>query len=183
MTCSDFVARASEYIDGFAPSQFVREADEHLAACATCRRYRHVVESGAELLRSLPEPGLRDDFRRRLRHRLYHVDQDGMLRPGTSSGATVLSVTFVALLLGAVAWWPALRASAPLVEMAPIVVDRPPAFVRALELASRSGRQPVPVQQAGLWDDGPALLFQHSVLSQRYARRSPLQRAGLEQNR
>ena len=154
MTCTEFVEGFSEYYDGTAPEATIEEADAHLDVCASCRRYRHVMERGAELLRSLPTPEVTEDFAPRLQHRLYHVDQDTVLRSQTSSGTTALAIVGMALLLTAVAWSPALRATAPTVELAPIVVSRPPVAHAAprvvdvpgplhLVLADRTGARPV----------------------------------------
>lgn len=187
MTCTQFVEGFSEYYDGTAPEAFVAEAEAHLASCASCRRYRHVLERGAELLRSLPAPEVAEDFGPRLQHRLYHVDQDSVLRTHTSSGTTALSVLGMAVLLTAVAWSPALRATAPTVELEPIVVSGPPtpapmrlrpASLHTTRFATSPGSG-----ARGLWDNASVLLFQHSRLYQRYGRRSSVQRVGLEQDR
>jgi anti-sigma factor RsiW len=102
----------------------IQAADEHLASCAECRRYMHVIERGLELLHALPAPEVRDDFVPRLQHRIYHVDQERSLRWHTSSGTTALAMAGMAILLTAVAWSPVLRSSAPTVELEPIVVSR-----------------------------------------------------------
>jgi anti-sigma factor RsiW len=184
MTCTEFVEGFSGYYDGTAPEAFIAEAEDHLSACSSCRRYRHVMARGAELLRSLPEPEVVEDFAPRLQHRLYHVDEEGSLR-STSSGTTALAVIGMALLVGAAAWSPAFRASVPTVELEPIVVSNPPARASMGSFSPfpvRFGQEP-PVTNAGLWDDASVLLFQHSRLYQRYGTRSPLLRTGLEQDR
>ncbi len=186
MTCAEFVEGFSEYYDGTAPRALVREAEDHLETCSSCRRYRRVMERGAELLRALPEPEVNEDFVPRLRHRLYHVDQEPSLRGHTTSGTTALAVIGMALLLAAAAWSPALWQGVPTVELAPIVVSRPHSTVRLRALDYFPGRfgQATPrVRQAGLWDDASALLFQHSRLYQRYETTSAIRRTGLEQDR
>jgi predicted anti-sigma-YlaC factor YlaD len=188
MTCSEFVIRFSEYYDGTASGAYLREAEAHLTGCPSCREYRHVVERGVQLLQTLPTPTIRDDFRPRLQHRLYHVDQVVSLRRHTSSGTTALAVAVIAVLLTVVAWSPALRPSVPVVELAPIVVSGPPPLATfgpfpgfadlGLGAAVRSGRG-----TPGLWDDAHALLYQYSRLSQRYRRSAPLQRVSLDEDR
>jgi len=181
ITCSEYVERFSEIYDATASPEVVRQADEHLASCPACRRYRHVVERGAQLLRSLPAPDVNEDFVPRLQHRIYHVDQDEVLRRHTNSGATALAVLGMAVLLVAVAWAPMLRPSAPVVELAPIVINRPPAAVRARSVASFSAFASRPAGQAvqaGLWGDARTLLFEYSRLAQRYGQRSSLGRPG-----
>ncbi|MDP2957322.1 MAG: zf-HC2 domain-containing protein [Longimicrobiales bacterium] len=186
MTCSEFVERFSEVYDGIASEEAVRAADEHLASCSSCRRYRYVLERGAEVLRALPATEVHEDFAPRLQNRLLHVEEDAAIRRHTDSGATALAVLGIAVLLTAVAWAPALRRSAPVVELAPIVVDSPPAAVRTRSLASFSAfasETTAKPLQADLWGDARTLLFQYSRLAQRYGQRSPLAREGFEQDR
>lgn len=184
MTCSEYVERFSEICDGAASPEVARQADEHLAACPSCLRYRRVLERGAALLRTLPAPDVNEDFVPRLQHRLYHVDQDEALRKHTNSGATAMAVLGMAVLMVAVAWAPMLRPSAPVVELAPIVVSRPPAAVRARQVASFTAFAVRPgggAMDAGLWGDARTLLFEYSRLAQRYGNRASSGRVGLEQ--
>lgn len=184
MTCSEYVERFSEIYDGTASAEVIRLADEHLASCSGCGRYRHVVDRGAQLLRALPTPEVNEDFVPRLQHRIYHVDQDALLRRHTHSGATAMAVLGMAVLLVAVAWAPALRPGAPVVELAPIVVNAPPQALRGRTAASFSA---FAVGSAGgtldedLWGDARTLLFQYSRLARRYGQRSSLGGSGLEQ--
>lgn len=184
MTCSEYVLGFSEIYDGTASAEAVRLADEHVASCEACRRYRHVVERGSQVLRALPAPEVNEDFVPRLQHRLYHVDQDALLHRHSHSGATALAVLGMSVLLIAVAWAPALRPVAPVVELAPIVVNAPPPALRGRTVASFSA---FAVRSAGstldedLWGDARTLLFQYSRLAQRYGQRSSLGRAGLDQ--
>ncbi|HKJ01512.1 MAG TPA: zf-HC2 domain-containing protein, partial [Longimicrobiales bacterium] len=83
MTCTEFVDGFSEYHDGTASEAQIRRAEDHLASCPRCRRYREVVVQGAALLRSLPPPDVQEDFVPRLQHRLYHVDEEAALRRDT----------------------------------------------------------------------------------------------------
>jgi len=186
MTCSEFVAGFSEYYDGTAPRGYAQRAEVHLRGCPSCRRYKQVVETGARLLRALPAPDLADDFRPRLQHRLYHVDQDALLRRHTASGSTAMAVLGIAVLLAAVAWSPVLRPGAPMVDLAPIIVSAPPAVLR-VPLPSAfpfgSDESVRPAHDAGLWDDANLLLFEYSPLSQRYGGGSGLPRAGLDGDR
>jgi hypothetical protein len=131
---------------------------------------------------------MRDDFRPRLQHRLYHVDEEASLRRHASSGTTALAVAGIAVLLTAVAWSPSLRPSAPVVELAPIVVSSPPPravarpLLRFTDLGFQTGRGQVKGSM-DLWGDAHALLFQYSRLSQRYRQSAPLQRVSLDEDR
>lgn len=184
MTCSEYVERFSDIHDGMASEETIRAGEEHLAACPRCRRYRDVLEEGARLLRSLPAPEVREDFVPRLQHRLYHVEEEALLRRHTHSGATAMAVAGMALLLVAVAWAPALRPGVPVVDLPPIVVDDPPASARSRSVASFTAfavrTTPAPVQ-ASLWGDARTVLFEYSRLAQRYGQRPSPGRSGLDQ--
>jgi len=181
MTCTEFVDGFSDYYDGTASEERTRAADEHLRACASCRRYHHVFSSGAGLLRDLPGVEVTEDFHPRLRHSLFHVDDEAMLRRHTSSGTTVVVVAGIATFLSALAWSPALLPAAPMVELAPIVVSRPPA-VRAAGFAVDPWRGGARAQR-GLWEDAHRLFLEYSALTRRYSQRSPFIRTGLEDDR
>ena len=179
MNCSDIVACFTEYLDGSMPESEVAVIDEHLATCATCVRYRNVLEHGAELLRALPEPELREDFRPRLQHRLYHVDDERVLSAHATSGTPAMTVVGIALLLTAAAWAPTLQNGAPLVELDPIVVDRAPRAslrpVSSSPLGTFSSKTPADLDD-GLWEN--TLLYDYSPLSQRYGQRMRARRVG-----
>ena len=175
MTCSDFVAHFSEYRDGLAREEQLRQAEEHLASCPSCRRYREVVDRGAQLLRKLPGPEIAEDFRPRLQHRLYHVDAESVLGGRASSAASGLAVVGMALVFTVVAWAPTLRSGAPEIELPAIEVSRPPLALRYRSApaypfnagAEHRSARPSSVRPAGLWDDPPALLLEYSPLAHR----------------
>jgi predicted anti-sigma-YlaC factor YlaD len=181
MTCTEFVAVFSDYYDGTATDELAAAAEDHLAACESCRRYRHVVHSGAHLLRALPGVELREDFHPRLRHSLFHVDDGALVRRHTSSGTTVLVVAGIATFLSALAWSPTLRPSAPVVELAPIVVSAP-AALRVATFGFESYRYGVTHAQRGLWEDAHRLFLEYSALSRRYSQRPALIGTGLEED-
>lgn len=179
MNCSDVVTRFTDYLDGVSPPAEQTAIEEHLRYCSRCVRYRNVLVHGAELLRALPEPQLRDDFEPRLRHRLYHVDDERALAPHPSSRTPAMTVLSIALLLTAVAWSPTLFMRAPTVELPVIVVDDPPA---------RGSARPVSVTPSGVFSSTESrsdlsgglwanqLIYDYSPLSQRYERRSSVRR-------
>lgn len=180
MNCSEVVASFTDYLDGVSAPADQVAIDEHLECCDTCVRYRNVLVHGADLLRSLPEPELRDDFEPRLRHRLYHVDDERALVAHGASGAPAMTVLGIALLLTTVAWSPTLFLRVPTLELPPIVVADPPV---------RSPERPVSVTppgvfstrsepdlEEGLWAN--QLIYDYSPLSQRYERRSSVRRVG-----
>lgn len=168
MDCKEFVERFTDYYDGVARSEDSSEMETHLASCDSCSRYRNVLEQGSSLLRSLPEPELRDDFAPRLEHRLYHVQDERAFEPA-ASGAPALTVLGIAILLTAMAWTPLLRDSAPQVELAPIIVDRAPSLQRAPAASgglSTFGVQRPASLEVGLWED--ARLYEYSSVGRRY---------------
>jgi anti-sigma factor RsiW len=183
MTCSEFVERFTDFLDGEGPEEFRAEAEAHLESCSGCRRYHEVMVQGAAILRSLPEAEVSEDFEPRLRHRLYHVYDEAVLRAHSASGATVLTVLGMSLLLTALAWSPALRPSAPVVAIPPIVVSEPPLPLRpanALPVGAAILRPAWARRGADLWDDAQALLYEYSPLQQRYRENAPPRRAGLD---
>ncbi|NJD20249.1 MAG: hypothetical protein FIA95_13335 [Gemmatimonadetes bacterium] len=184
MTCSEFVESYSEIHDGSAPQEVVRAAEEHLASCGSCRRYRHVLERGAELLRALPAPEVGQDFVPRLRRRLIQEDEESFLRRHANSGATALAVVGMAVLLTAVAWAPALWRSERVVELPPIVVSDPPARMRPpVAFTALAPQLTATAVRADLWGDARTLLFQYSRLARRYGTPSPSGSAGASQGR
>ncbi|NIP60497.1 MAG: hypothetical protein GWM92_19125 [Gemmatimonadetes bacterium] len=107
------------------------------------------------------------DFRPRLRHRIYHVADDGALRSSRiSSGVNAVVVLALALLLGFAAWTPLLRDRVPEVTLSPIVVSEAPRQRRpALRLSPASflGGSSTRVAPAAFriqgWDGSRSLLF------------------------
>jgi len=177
MNCTEFVDRSSEYFDGSATQNETALMDAHLAACASCRRYKAVYEQGTSLLRALPAPELGEDFEPRLRHRLFHVDDRRALIDASGSATPALTVLGLAALLTVVAWSPLLVEEPPVVELAPIVVDhvhRPEPPPRPLNASAVT----FSVLGRGLWDD--QRLYEYTRLSKRYAREGDIRRVGFE---
>jgi anti-sigma factor RsiW len=178
MNCSDFLASYTDYRDGVIATEATEAIRAHLNACPSCRRYANVLEHGASVLRSLPTPELREDFKPRLRHRLYHVD-DGRALNAHLSGAPTLTVLGIAIILTALAWTPAFRASPRDVRLEPIVVDRAPRRASPVVPVSLTplgvfGTKRPGDLDVGLWDR--TLLYEYSALSQRYNQRARARR-------
>ncbi len=168
MKCEDFLARFSEFYDGRAVD--VDTFEGHLSSCAHCRRYVAVIRRGVTVLRSLPGPPLREDFRPRLQHRIYHVDEKNLLLRRTSgSAARVGTVLVAAAILALAAWVPEMAQEAPKVILPAIVVSRPPAARVPVADVSR-GYQTTRFLEAT--PDGDELwnraLYEYSPLSERY---------------
>lgn len=187
MECSEFLQRFSEYHDGSLDEASAIRFDGHLRGCPSCRRYRQVVEKGGELVRSLDPVDVPEDFRPRLQHRIYHVeDGDALHGAGGSSGVTSATALGMAVLLALVAWSPTLHAPEPEVELQPIAAAPP--TERAPRPAASLERPLVlqPVQRVDfgddreLWARSHELLFQFSSLYQERSSFSMVRRVGID---
>ena len=179
MNCTEVVARFSEYLDGTVSESDVSAIETHLGECGNCVRYRNVLVNGADLLRDLPELELREDFEPRLKHRLYHVDDERTLRAHAASGTPAMTVLGIALLLTAIAWSPTIFAGAPVVQLPPIVVDRAPQrtpFQPASTVPGTFSTKAEPDLNDPLW--AGQLLYDYTPLSQRYDQRARVRRVG-----
>ena len=177
MICSDFLDRFSDYFDGVGDSEFMKNAEAHLAACVSCRRYTDVVGRAGELVRAAPAVSVTRDFYPRLRHRIFHVDDAEALSRGSVGSATsAATILGMAVLLTLVAWSPMMR-QRPEVELAPIVVSRPssqrpvglrpPPIELSMPVASAPYGDPFDRDYL-LWDHPHALMLRHSPLLGRY---------------
>jgi anti-sigma factor RsiW len=172
MKCSEFLARFSEYYDGGDSAGGASDLEAHLASCPRCQQYRWTVEEGIRLARELPSIDVPRDFRARLTHRIYHVeDGEAIARERLGSGTTTLAILAVAAFIALAAWTPLLdhRTS---VELPALVVSAPPGssvapapapptFSRSLSAFTSSEFQ------EGIWGDPHQLLFRYSTVSER----------------
>lgn len=179
MNCSQVVANFTDYLDGVASAENAAAIERHLASCTACGRYEMVLRRGSRLLRSLPEPELREDFAPRLQHRLFHVDNERAVQVTAESGAPALTVLAIAIVLAAAAWSPTLFQTETVVQLEPIVVDRAP--VRSVDRpvsvtppGTFSSASPGGIVE-GLWAN--TLLYDYTPLSQRYEHRARVRRA------
>lgn len=186
MTCSDFLARYSDFLDGESSPEGESALRSHLEACASCRRYDHVVRRGIALLRDLPAERLRDDFKDRLQHSLYTIDEAERRRRHRPQGATgggAMAVVAAAVIILAVVWTPALWDSTPTVDLPAIVVRAPEQAASRATLPENGiyalpQPRPSPVYDADLWRGSNHLLFESSPLYTRH-REPGLVRTGL----
>ena len=185
MQCSEYLTRSSEFRDGRTDDKLTGEIEAHLAVCRQCRRYRNALDRGVELLRSLPSLEVPRDFRPRLSHRIFHLEDGAAIaKEAHGSGATTLSVMAVAILLSFIAWTPRPGAPRDTLDLPAIVVTGPPVgdftpsprrptFTRSTSFFTTADFQDGP------WGDTHRLLFEYSVLSER--RRSPtVSRTGIQ---
>lgn len=166
MDCNGFRERFSEYYDGEAADAGVFE--QHLTECASCRRYTETVTRSLALLRAIPGVAVCEDFRPRLQHRIYHI-QEKLARRRRGAPFTRLGVAFAATILLALAvWGPELVQETPQVALPPIVVSEPPSPRTAAPSATVRYRN-IRLLDSSL--DGDDLwsraLYEYSHLSQR----------------
>ena len=195
MTCSKYFKNFSDLIDGNTAKEDVRAFEEHLDECSACSRHRRVIEQGSALLRALPRPKLSENFVPKLRHRLYHVDDQHSLRsPASVAMPAALLATAVVLMI--VSWLPILRDATPEIALETVVVEQPPLRVMQQPIvmsSSSSGFVVYPFADFSeetlsdfrqeLWNEAHVLLFEYSPLSQRSRQRGVLRRTGLGQRR
>lgn len=167
MNCTEVVNSFTEYLDGNVSRDEAAAIEAHLEGCRSCVRYRNVLVHGSHVLRSLPQPELREDFEPRLQHRLYHVDDERAL---ASSGTPAMTVLGIALLLTAVAWSPALFTGGGNRDVPTAVADN-----RAVRTAPQPASPPGTFSsKSGDRADGifeGEELWPYTELSQRYDRR------------
>jgi hypothetical protein len=173
MDCKDYLARFSEYHDQRAGAAAFREMEAHRVGCPGCRRYSETLESGTEILRAFPALEIPLDFRPRLDHRIYHLeDGDSIARETLGTGATTVSVLAVAILIALSAWSPVVSLRAPTPELPAVVVAEPPTptftpasttptFSRSLSLFSENEFQDA------VWGNSHEVLFEYSPISDR----------------
>ncbi|MEQ1855666.1 MAG: zf-HC2 domain-containing protein [Longimicrobiales bacterium] len=181
MDCTAFVARFTDYLDGDLSPVEARDVEAHLAGCCSCQRYKTVVEHGRSVLMALPVPELREDFTSRLEHRLLHVSDERELPVEVASRAPALAVVGVAVLLTVVAWSPLLLGGAPVVQLAPIVVDHAPLppqpFPIGKALNPSTDSEGLPELDRRIWED--MRLYEYSSLSRRYQESARTRQVGL----
>ena len=108
MTCQEFLARHSEYMDGELDPREASHCEAHVASCPSCARYDRVVRSGLRLLHRLPEVEPSSDFFPRLQHRIFHLEEERRSEARTA-GVGALASLAVAGALAVLAWSPLLR--------------------------------------------------------------------------
>ena len=140
MDCQEFLEGYSSYLDGVAGPSELDAFDEHLEACEACARYDRVVQRGLKVFRNLPKVHTSSDFLPRLRHRLYHVDDDIPERSRTSGGSAAL-VAVAAVGILALTWMPFATRVPVEVELPAVSVEAPPPE-RAESLPSLFDRGP-----------------------------------------
>lgn len=184
MDCTDFLDRYSDFHDDVLGELSDRiEFERHLSSCPACARYHHVVAQGALLLRDLPDPSFREDFRDRLQHRLYLSEVEGRAGRSTPMATPLaLGMAAAAMLAVAAAWGPMVEAVSPVPAAAlpAITAGLPPLTVERPRIATPGGtRAPAALVEPDFWAQSHTLLYEHSPLYHRN-RGGGMIRAGLQ---
>jgi predicted anti-sigma-YlaC factor YlaD len=105
LSCSECLARHSEYLDGVMDAASSALWRAHLENCPDCARYDRVLRRGIAHLAAQPPAELTPDFTMQLQHRLAFEERRMALRPITSMATASL---MVAAMLAFAAWIPVL---------------------------------------------------------------------------
>lgn len=183
MTCQEFLDRYSEYRDAEEGDPVRDPFLRHLEECAGCSRYESVVRQGVEYLRSTPGLGPREDFRDRLRHRIYQSElEDGRSgRGGGASGFVTVALAAAAVITGMAIWGP-ISLVTPSVSLPGVQARAPQGAAVTPSLpagAVRGERAPAFLFQEDLWSQSHVLLYEFSPLYHR-TREGALVRTGLQ---
>ena len=140
MRCEDFIHDYSDFRDGLVTETSRAGYERHLAECARCRRYDHVVSRGAALYSELPSPSVSPDFMPRLQHRIYHLEDATRLTTRRTVGsAALVAVAGVGFL--AVTWLPFAGRMSVEVRLPSVTVEAPqPAYAEESDLFEPGGR-------------------------------------------
>jgi hypothetical protein len=103
LSCSECLARHSEYLDGVMDSATAELWRAHIAGCAHCARYDRVLRRGLKTLTAQPFVELDPTFTSELHRRLAFEDRRLATRPITSMAAASVAV---AAMLAFAAWLP-----------------------------------------------------------------------------
>ncbi len=185
MDCQRYLAQFSEFFDGGAEAGVSKEMEAHRSACERCERYSDTLKAGGNLLRALPTLDVPPDFRPRLDHRIFHLEDGASIaRESMGTGATTVSVLAVAVLVALSAWAPAVNVVDRAVELPAVVAAEPssdsftpartkPTFARNLSFFGTTEFQD------GIWGDSHGLLREYSPILERRRNRA-LIRVGIE---
>lgn len=174
MKCSEFLSRFSDFRDGLLSSEESKSFESHIEACPSCRRYDEVLETGVDLLRAHPISP-RDDFRARLQHSIYSIEEERRRRRVPRGGVGMMSLVAMTAIVSVAVCTPFFWEADPSVELPAIVAQEPPppptpSFPVTLPAVPLDvgGLVALPLPEGPRWTESNALLYQHSSLYLRY---------------
>lgn len=101
--CTTYLALHTAYLDGDLDAAAREAHTAHAAACASCARYARVLSRGLSIVRDIEEIEPSAHFEERLRHRIFHIEDEARLSRGNSR---TLAGIAAAALLTLIAWSP-----------------------------------------------------------------------------
>jgi len=107
MTCSEFFALASEYVDGYLTAPEAAAFGTHRERCASCARYLRVMEKGIRLAAELEPIEPSADFDWRLNRRLREIDEAMVDRTRSARTGAALAIAIAGVVVF-LAWSPIL---------------------------------------------------------------------------
>ena len=154
MKCSEFLDSYTDFRDGALGAAQDGAHRAHMTGCVPCRRYDRVVTEGVGLLRALPGTPPDPEFRARLRHSIYALEEERRRRRLLGSSMRAVPLLGAVGVLGALLAALTLRDAVPVAELPPIFAERPAAVSGAAGSALLPG-SPAPVEARG-WPAAPA---------------------------
>ena len=125
MKCSEFLDRYTDFHDGELAPEESDTFRGHMTACAACQRYNEVLARGVDLLRTLSETRPGEDFRARLRHSIYTMQEERRRRRLLRSSVRTVPLLGALAAFGAVLAGLTLGEETPSVDLSPIIAGRP----------------------------------------------------------
>jgi anti-sigma factor RsiW len=148
MDCTTFLDNFSDWIDGDLEPETRDRMNAHVAACVDCQQYEAVYARGTMLLRGLDDDFDLDEdvFRASLEHRILRARRDAGTAAALGSGAPVVSLLAMTVVVLSVAWIPVLmtQGGPAVVDLDPIAATAPE--VRTVQVRPIAIPLPRPVQ-------------------------------------
>jgi anti-sigma factor RsiW len=169
LSCSDCLARHSEYLDGLLDAATAEQFRAHIAACAECERYDRVLRRGQKMLAAQAQIQVSGDFMTQLQNRLVFEDRRAAMRPMTSLAGVSVAV---AAMLAFAAWIPVLILASD--------AERVPAAVAQADAVTRTSSEIAWHAESAVEESAPTHIHfarraawvprnTHDVISPRYS--------------
>ncbi|MEO5510188.1 MAG: hypothetical protein ABIS27_06120 [Longimicrobiales bacterium] len=101
--CSVFLEDHSAYLDEFLSDAEAARHEAHAQICGSCGRYARVLGQGLSMVRELPELEASAHFEERLRHRIFHIEDEAA--SAGRGGRTIIGIAAAAA-IALIAWSP-----------------------------------------------------------------------------